>query len=201
MARTNDWDQIKPDNPCEAGTSMAWMNFSGKMYWLHSDQHWKFAEDELEKMGMTFNDHIGGPNRTLILMGDWIKISNYRDFAMKEYDEERHFDLEAQEEWDSYADQLRKLAEYIVNCVIYNNDDPSKPIINIVYMSWGGPEEDERITMTPHDVVYKFGGPKYGKKLLDKMYDGLERKMNPRKGTSVLGALILGGIIGHSMKK
>ena len=30
---------------------------------------------------------------------------------------------------------------------------------------------------------------------------GLERKKNPGKGTSVLGALILGGIIGHSMKK
>jgi hypothetical protein len=28
-----------------------------------------------------------------------------------------------------------------------------------------------------------------------------KRKSNPRKGTSVLGALILGGIIGHSMKK
>ena len=27
------------------------------------------------------------------------------------------------------------------------------------------------------------------------------RKSNPSKGTSVLGALILGGIIGHSMKK
>jgi hypothetical protein len=27
------------------------------------------------------------------------------------------------------------------------------------------------------------------------------RRNNPRKGTSVLGALILGGIIGHSMKK
>ena len=27
------------------------------------------------------------------------------------------------------------------------------------------------------------------------------RRMNPGKGTSVLGALILGGIIGHSMKK
>lgn len=32
-------------------------------------------------------------------------------------------------------------------------------------------------------------------------YNNNPRKMNPGKGTSVLGALILGGIIGHSMKK
>lgn len=200
-ARTNTSDQIKPNNPCRMGTSMAWLDPTGKLYWLHDDQHFKFAEEVLQKrFGFDVENYIGGPNRTLILMDDWIKISNYRDFAMKEYDEERHFDFEAQDEWDFYGEQLQKLTQYIVDCVIYNNDDPNKPIINIVYI--GISEfDDERITMTPHDLIYKFGGPKYGKKLLDKMYDGLERKSNPGKSTSVLGALILGGIIGHSMKK
>ena len=188
---------------------MAWLDSLGKMHWLHDDEHWKLAEEVLrEKLHIGLKDYIGGANRTLMFIDDWIKISNYRDFSMREYDEDRHFDFEAQDPedgWDFYDRQLAKLAEYIVDCVIYNNDDPSEPIINIVYMGYSD-FDDVRVTMTPHDVVEKFGGPKHGKRLLDKMYDGLMDRMskrNPRRRnpTSSLGSIAIAGLAGYLLSK
>ena len=204
MGISHNKDHIKPDNPCRKGwTSLAWVNHAGRFHWLHGDEHWKFADYELEDLPL--EEYIDGDSkRTLVLMDNWIKVSNYRDMAMAEYDEERHFDFEAQDPdsgWDYYDQQLGKLAEFIVDCVVYNNDDPNEPIINIVYMSWFGPKSDERVTMTPHEVVEKFGGPKYGKKLLDKMYDGLMNRMKKRNPTPSLGSIALVGLAGYFLTK
>ena len=205
MSRTKNLHKIKPANPCEMGISMAWMSSWGEMYWLHGDQHFKFASKKLCELGVSEEPWAeDDDNKALILADRWIKISNYRDIAMQVYDEERH--IEANED-DDYPEQLARLAEYIVNCVIYHGDDPNKPIITLVYVDWFDP--DERVTMTPHDVVEKFGGPKYGNQLLDKMYDGLMNQMkkrNPKtRGNSPdkshLGSLLLVFGLGYSLTK
>jgi hypothetical protein len=149
-------------------TSLAWIDVYGDVLWMHGDQHFKYAEHILSEMDPNFsimNYHYGNVNRAMVIDFQWIKVSNYLDFAMMYYDEEDREDDKL------LNDRLLTLAKIIVECVVSNKDDPEARIVNVVFM--GEYEQDRRKTLTPYEAILEFGGIEYGEQLVDYMYENL----------------------------
>lgn len=170
MSISHKNQKTKPNDACSQMTSLAWIDVYGDVLWMHGDQHFKYAEHILSEMDPNFsimNYHYGNVNRAMVIDFQWIKVSNYLDFAMMYYDEDDREDDKL------LNDRLLTLAKIIVECVVANRDEPEARIVNVVFM--GEYEQDRRKTLTPYEAVLEFGGIEYGEQLVDYMYENLMR--------------------------
>jgi len=166
-----------------ATTSLAWISPDGTVYYLGNEEfHTEFAEDNQDYFLEPGRDWIGGSkNYTLMSMG-WIKVSNFRDFAMQVSSVSK--------------DAMEALAYLIVECIIEEGINPEMDLITYINVKdlRGNRFIEQKHSLSAWDVVEMFGDDFVGEYLLD----GLERKSNP---ASSLRSIALAGLAGYLFAK